>query len=296
MKRNTIQLWSICLVIAGLLLFNACGSDDPASTDNGSTAGDPPEIPMLQGVDIDDSYFQDNQPTLEELQENGDAYEPYLRSKTLVTGMKAGLMEAFGLPSFFLSVSAQRDAEFQDGVWVWSFPFTVSGELIDEEEDFDVEVYITAEVNEAADIVVWEFQFSGTGTPFGNIEDFTIFEAETSLDNASGQLKFYSPENPDTPLLDLIWDVIASDDKEISVIFVDTGDEENGENGENGSPQIITIDYSQDETIFTFLISGGEYPPIDITWDTSGPEGTYSDPERECIWGEDLMAECTVVE
>lgn len=290
MKTNTIQLWSICLVIGVLLIFNACDSDDPTSPDNGSTAGDPPDVPSIQSVEIDDSYFQDNQPTQEELQQNGEAYEPYLTSKTLVTGLKGVLMEAFGLPSFFLAVSAERDAEFEDGVWVWNFPFTVSGDLIDGEEDFDIEVYITAEVNEAADIVVWKYQFSGTGTPFGDIEDFTIFEAETSLDNASGKLKFYSPETPDTPILDLIWNIIASDDKSINLTFVDSGDEE------NVSPQIITIDYSQDETFFTFSISGGEYPPMDITWDTSVPEGTYSDPERECIWGEDLMAECTVVE
>lgn len=292
MKRDINKLWSICILLAGLLLFNACGSDDPASTDNGSTAGDPPEVPLLQGVEIDDSYFEDNQPTQEELQENGEAYEPYLMSKGIVTGMNAGLMEAFGLPSFFLSVSAQRDAEFQDGVWVWSFPFTVSGELIDEEEDFDVDVYITAEVNEAADNVVWEFHFSGTGTPYGDIEDFTIFDAETSLDNSSGELRFYSPENPGTPILDLTWDMTATDEKSLIISFVET----NEESEQNGSPITYTIEYSQVDTFHTFMIEGSEQPQIQITWDSAALEGTYSDPEQDCAWEEDLIAECTVVE
>lgn len=298
MVRDSKQLWILYLVIACLLFFQACGDDDPASTMNGNgpDVGDPPEIPTLQGVSMDDSYFQENQPSNDDIQENPEAYQPYLMSKNIVTNMNEGLGEAFSLPVFFLSVSAQRDAEFQDGVWVWNFPFTVSGDLIDEEEDFDVDVHITADVNEASDNVSWEFLFSGTGTPFGDIEDFRIFDAETTLDNAAGELGFYSPENPDIPLLDITWDIIASNDKSISVIFIDSDDEENGENGENGSPQIITIDYSQDDTFFTFSISGGDFPPIQITWDTSVPEGTYSDPERECIWGEDLMAECIVVE
>lgn len=292
MKRDTKQLLSICIVIAGLLLFNACGSDDPASTDNGSSEGDPPDIPMLQGVEIDDTYFEENQPTQEELQENGEAYEPYLMSKGIVTSMNAGLRDAFGLPFFFLSVSAQRDAEFQDGVWVWSFPFTVTGELVDEEEDFDVDVYITADVNEAANNVIWEFQFSGTGTPFGDIEDFTIFDAETSLDNASGELRFYSPENPDVPILDLTWNIVAEDEKSLTISFVVIDEESE----QNGSPETFTIEYIKDSSFHTFSFEGSEQPPVLITWDSAAQEGTYSDPERECMWGEDLTAECTTVE
>ncbi len=284
-KRDAIKLICICSVIAGLFLFQACG-DDPAAPE----VGDPPAIPLLQGVDMDVSYFQENSPPDEEMQENPEAFEPYLTAQFIATATSMALEEALQLPQFFLLVTSQREPEFQDGVWVWDFPFTVDGELIDEEEDFDVDVFVTANVNENANRVVWEFQISGTGTPFGDLEDFTIFSAETSLDNSSGEIQFFSPENPDVPILDVEWDITATNEKDISLTIIATDDEE-----PNGSPQTILIGFTEgDGNEFSLTFNdGSEEAPIVIEWNSDTLEGSITSEGVTCYWGEDLaVIEC----
>lgn len=283
-KRDAIKLICIFSVIAGLFLFQACG-DDPAAPE----VGDAPEVPLLQGVDMDDSYFQENSPSDEQMQENPEAFQPYLTAQNIAMAMSMVLEESLQLPQFFLLVTSQREPEFQDGVWVWDFPFTVDGELIDEEEDFDVEVFVTANVNENANRVVWEFQFSGTDTPFGDIEDFTIFSAETSLDNTSGELQFFSPDNPDVPILDVEWDIAGVTEKDISVTIIASGDEE-----ANGSPVTLLIDYTEDDNEFSLTFNdGSEEAPFVIEWNSETLEGSITSDGVTCFWGEDLaVTEC----
>jgi hypothetical protein len=290
MKRNrdAVRLFCICSVIAGLFLFQACG-DDPASPE----AGDPPEIPLLQGVDMNDSYFQENHPSDEDMQEDPTPFEPYLTAQGIAVSTSMVLEESLQLPQLFLLVTSQREPVFQDGVWVWDFPFTVDGELIDEEEDFDVDVFVTANVNENANWVVWEFRFSGSDTPFGDVENFTIFSAETSLDNSSGELQFFSPENPDVPILDVEWDIAGVTEKDISLTIIASGDEEpNGET--NGEPVILIIDYTEEENEFSLTFNdGSDEAPYVIEWNTQTLEGSITSDGVTCFWGEDLaMTEC----
>jgi hypothetical protein len=45
MKKDTMRLFTICSVILGLILFQACGDDDPVSPG----ADNPPDMPLLPG-------------------------------------------------------------------------------------------------------------------------------------------------------------------------------------------------------------------------------------------------------
>jgi hypothetical protein len=242
-----------------------------------------------QGVEIDSGYFQQNNPSDQDVQQNPEAYSPYLTAQQVVLGTGMALGEAVDLPRFFLTVSNQREPEFVDGTWVWQFDYTVDGALLDEEEDFTVDVYITADVNEASGIVNWEFLFSGSGTPFGDIENFRLFEIESSLDNTSGDLQFYSPENPDIPLLDIAWDIDGADEKTISTTVI-TEDEE----GENGDMITLMIDYTESGDDLQLVFNdGSQETPIEVNWNTETLEGSITNPMQTCFWGSDLtVTEC----
>ena len=283
MKRENKRILCTSVLIAGLFLIQACDRD-PVSPE----IGDAPEIPLLQDVEIDNSYFQENSPSGEDMEQNPGAYDSYLTARNMVSILKDRLEEAMELPRFFLLVTSQREAEFQDGVWVWDFPFTVDGDLIDEDEDFDVDVFVTAQVNENANTVNWEFLVSGTGTPFGDLEDFKIFEAETSLDNSTGEIQFFSPENPETPVLDLEWDNRSSTEKSFSATLIVDDNEEN-----NGSLSITIIGYFEEDPDFSLSFSDGFDSTFEVTWNSETLEGSIATAEETCFWGEDLaVTEC----
>jgi hypothetical protein len=289
MKRDGMRLFTVFSLVAGLLLLQACGDDDPASPG----ADNPPDMPLLQGVEIDSGYFQQNNPADQDVQENPEAYAPYLTAQQIVLGMDNVISDAVELPRFFLTVSNQREPEFVDGTWIWQFPFTVDGSLIDEEEDFTVDVYITADVDEVSNRVNWEFLFSGTGTPFGDIENFRLFEIMTNLDNTSGDLQFYSPENPNVPLLDVSWDIAAADEKTISVTMITEVEEGDNDNG-NGDIITLAIDYSENGDEFSLVFNdGSQETPVDVNWNTGSLDGSITDPMQTCFWGSDLaVTEC----
>lgn len=283
MEREKERFQCTLIVIAGLLLIHACDRD-PASPE----IGDTPEIPLLQNIEIDNSYFQENSPSGEDMEQNPGAYDPYLTARNMVSILKDRFDEVLELPQFFLLVTSTREAEFQDGNWVWDFPFTVDGELIGEEEDFDVDVFVTAQVNENANIINWEFLVSGTDTPFGDLEYFRIFEAETSLDNSTGEMQFFSPDNPETPVLDLEWDINSPNEITFSAtIIVD----ENG--GNNNSLSITIIDYFEEVPDFSLSFGDGADSMVEVTWNTETLEGSIATDEETCYWGEDLaVTEC----
>jgi hypothetical protein len=299
MKRDKFKLLAVFSLVAGLLVFQACGDDDPVSTDIGGDdqdpvdtdpgVGDAPEIPLLQGVEMDVSYFEENNPTAEEIQENPEAYEAYLTARGMAMGVGTLFSSALDLPGFFLAVASQRDAEYDDGTWIWEFPFTVDGDLVEEDEDFEVDVYIEADVNEASNEINWEFYFSGTGTPYGDVEDFLLIEISTNLDNTSGNLKFFSPENQEVPILNFDWEAEAEDEQTISANIVYTEDEE-----ENGEMQSSTIDYTKSGHDFNIIINDDSVEtPIEIDWNDDTLEGSLTDPESIYCWGSNLrMTEC----
>jgi hypothetical protein len=283
MEREKKRFLYTLIVITGLFLIQACDTD-PASPE----IGDAPEIPLFQNVEIDNSYFQENSPSGEEMEQNPGAYDPFLTARNMVSILKDRFDETLELPRFFLLVTSTREAAFQDGNWVWNFPFTVDGELIDEEEDFDVDVFVTARVNENANTVNWEFLVSGTGTPFGDLDDFKIFEAETSLDNSAGELQFFSPDNPEIPVLDLEWDINSPTDKTFSATLIVDDNEEN-----NNSVSITIIGYFEEVPDFSLSFSDGSDSTIEVTWNTDTLSGSIATAEETCFWGEDLAeTEC----
>ncbi len=283
MRTTTTKLTTSFLVIIGMLILHACSDDNGVAPDPGME----PQVPVLQQVDIDNSYFQNNEPDPEAESENPDLFQPFLTAKSIVTSMKEGVQGAIELPSFFLLITSQRDPVFSDGLWEWDFTYTVAGSLIGEDQDFDVDALVTADLNEDANSVDWEFRFSGENTPFGNLENFLLMTLNTTLDNSSGSLQFFSPEAPGNPIVDLEWDVNLPESRSVSLTFAEQ-DEESDE------MSIMNANYLEQEDEFSLTVSDDSpETPITVDWNTSTPGGSITNPAQTCIWGEDLAAECS---
>jgi len=267
----------ICYMAAACILLIGCGDDTVSPGEDVQ-----PEIPLLQGIQINSTYFESNNPSDQDLQEP-EPYFPYLEARGAVTEAAAGLQEALEFPRFFLLVTSQREPEFEHDSWIWSFDYSIDGALIGQNEDFTVEVFVTANVNESSDQVEWEFRLSGTDTPYGDLDDFRIFDALTNIDNSAGHFQFYSPEIPDYPFLDLTWEISVPDEKEILVTFFDSnGDDEMGES------DIFTLDYIENIPDFSLTLLQASDVLAEINWNSETETGSIDNADGLFCWGEDM--------
>lgn len=272
-----MPLW---VAMAVFVLMTNCG-DDTVSPD----VGVEPEIPLLQDVQINSTYFEENIPSDQDLQ-NPDPYFPYLTARETVISADASLQSVLEFPGLFLLVTSQREPEYENDVWVWSFQYTVEGTLIDQEDDFIADVFVTADVDESADQVEWDFRLSGTGSPFGDLDDFQVFDASTNLNNSTGQFRFFSPENPDTPILDLLWEIPVPNEKEIMVTLLDFP--ENGEENELDEPLILTLDYIENESEYSLTLLQASELQAEINWNTENETGSIDSEDGVYCWDEDM--------
>lgn len=266
MKNSYSKLLS--MIVICLLVLQACG-DDPVAVDEPVQ----PDMPQLEGVEMDDSYFEENNPPEEEMQD--EEYMPFLMAKQGVMGMKMVFESAIQLPGLLLGASAVQEGEYENGVWTWEFVQFLTPQVTGEEEGFEVLITITAEVNEGMDSIDWEFVISES--PFGT---FTFMTMTTNLAYSEGEMNLFDPETS-AQVLELSWDVVSETVKTLNFSFVDV----EGEGGE------MSVTYSEDAPQYSLTVVGqGEDFPIEITWDTDALEGMFSNPQTTVCWGEDLRA------
>lgn len=281
MKKDAFGFIYAGLAAAAFVILAGCGND--------TVSPDPeiePEVPRLQGVQINSAYFEQNNPSDQDLQDP-EPFFPYLEAQEVVTEAAANLQSALEFPRFFLLVTSQREPQFENDRWVWSFDYTVDGALAGQEEDFTVDVFVTAVVNESADQVDWDFHLSGTGTPFGDLEDFRIFDASTNLNNSSGNFLFFLPENPDIPFIDLTWEIPVPNEKEIIATLVESDEAVDDES------QIFTLDYIENETEFSLTLLRASDLLSEISWNSESETGSIENEDGLFCWGDDMrVADC----
>ncbi|MDR9418456.1 hypothetical protein [Gracilimonas sp.] len=183
---KTAKLLSLLIVLS--LLLNACGGDDPASTDD----GDPPQFPEFENIEADLSYFENNSQSLN--QENTANFsEAYFYA----TGLSAVTASGLFYTSFFSSAN-QSEAEFNDGEWRWEYSYSYEGE--------SVSIVLTS--REVGDNILWEMTWSFDDGQGNSFEDYTMIEGSTAKDGSSGSWTFNSlnpDSNQEEPFMETNW-------------------------------------------------------------------------------------------
>jgi hypothetical protein len=250
---------SILSIAVLLFMLQGCSDDSPTGAD----AGEPPQIPEAAPVEIDNSIFQDNNPS-------GEEYEAFNEAGALTIGANMNMMGATSMGQSFLMFTQGQNASFEDGKWVWTFSYSVEG------ESFTIRT--TAE--EVSGGTEWNLILSGN-LEGETIEEFRYLSGFVSSDGKSGNWKYYFPENPDQPYLVYEWQSIS--DTQFTFSSVINLPEEDGEfridyerNGDENYLEYSGYDFNQDVLIF---------------WNSSTGVGYIDRPgeDRQC-WDESFAA------
>lgn len=278
--RNATPIVTILTLV--LLLFNGC-SEDPVSEI--ASDEEPPEIPELNGAEMDVSYFNDqgsnsSPQTDTQLQ---DSHEfAYMTARTLAitaNGLAQGLSQ---YPAAYIFSETDDDPSGSGNTWTWNY----SGEVplsSDGSATFSFESTMTAVVDEAANEVNWANEVSWDHPETGSLEDFVLLDGSASLDGDWGNWNLYSPET-DGPVLEIEYEVTAEDQQTARYAF-------------NSSDEIqqeqMVIDYEQDGVEHLLQITTTENGTQEITeifWNTDTEAGYINSPDYDnCQWNSERV-------
>ncbi|MEX1011613.1 MAG: hypothetical protein WDZ29_06075 [Balneolaceae bacterium] len=292
------------LFASSLTLFQAC-EEDPLS-DELDGLDEAPAVPTLEAIDLDFSYFEENQIPSEP--ENPEDFSVYMQAQSMVMEMGMGMDdEVLMIPSIFLSLTSGSDAEQQGNSWVWSF----SGDVPDEETEstIDFEATVTATPGPGTGQFTWEFLVTAEDHDFGSIEDFVLLSGVVSEDHLTGQFDFFipDPEQPEgIPFIEMEWDASQTNSTSFSILVSEI-DEEFGEAWQFS----LEYDQSGPEHNFSFQeayywddeeyaaraaldYDNQEENSFGLYWNTDTGVGYMLDWYGvTCWWGDDLrMTEC----
>ena len=262
-QNSTSFILATSLLIA-LFMLSGCSDDSPTGVDE----GEPPTIPEASPVEVDNSLFENNNPT-------GEEYQTFNEAGALASGADANLMGATSMGQSFLAFTAGQNAEFEDGLWVWTFSFTDEGESIS--------LRTTAE--ELARGVEWNVYISGPFDGEESLSEFRYLSGYVSDDGLSGNWQYFFPEEPDQPSVEYQWDTVSETEFTFSSII--NLPEQDGE---------LRIDYSRDNDDNNLEYSGYDFnQDAVIYWNSATGEG-FLDREgqdRQCWDSNYAETECS---
>lgn len=235
-------------ILSLLLFFSNCSDDSPTSAD----PSEAPEVPESSTpVEIDNAIFEDNNVS-------GEEYAAFNEAGTFVASANSQIQASSLSSDLYLSFTQNQDAEFNDGVWEWTY-------FADGSEGFSIRT--TGE--ELDNGIEWSIYISGEFED-GSVSDFRYMSGFVSNDRSSGTWQFFSPEDPDQPMLEYQWAVISDNETTFSTIY---------NNLEDGSES--RVDYNRTENENTLEYTGfGADSDVIIFWDSSAETG-YIDQDGE---------------
>lgn len=256
-----------------LILFvgiTSCGDDS-----TGPDVGDPPQTPNLEQAQPDVSFFQDNNPQAESTNVV-TATNNYSQAQSIVLWNSIMFSFAQSYSSLFSEVN-REEADYDDGVWEWSYDYSYGGITAD---------YRTI-AEELSDGVRWEMYWSFDDGQGEGFEDYKIFEGTVSNDESSGDWTFNAmdPElDQEVPFITSDWTTTSETEKEITLeMFGDSIDDEAAE-------ETATIHFEQDGADFTMDLVFADGDDYLVSWNTDTNIGsiTYDDGEQLC-WDEEFQ-------
>lgn len=285
-RSKSGSLIMISLMLSLSMILHGC-DDDPTSAIDG---GDAPEIPRMDSApQVDDSYFQENDPqmSLQQTEQTDTDYLPYSFAREIVIN-HAAVMAVEPHPFVVLN-QIDVEPEQENGRWVWDY----SGDMTLPGEDIAMfEILLTADVNEAQNEAFWEMVWSYDDPETGDTESFTYLDMTISLDHERGEWNMYSPDHSDipedSPVLEIDYETTADDEHFVHHTYHES---------EDVSQDLFELIYEQEENEHTFRIletEDGVTEETIITWDTDSGTGSVDAPGMfNCDWREDLqITEC----
>lgn len=245
------------LAILSMLLFAFSGCGDNSST--GADQPEPPAVPEAVPAEINSSIFQNNDPIGEEF----DIFnEAALLAQTASTQLSGGT----ALGQAYLDFTRSSDSEFDDGTWTWTFSSSETG--------VDVSVRTIAE--QLQEGYQWNVYISGSFTG-ESVTEFLFLSGFVSESGDSGNWRYFTPNNDGQPILEYQWDVASETQSTFSVIFLDSG----ADNEQR-------IDYERNGVDNTLEYTGfSSFSDLVVYWNSENKSG-YIDREgeaRQC-WDE----------
>jgi hypothetical protein len=254
MRRFRFLKKAAMITALSLLVFSC--SDNPSSSSE--EEGEAPEIPSLQSVQPDLSYFLNNNP-----QKANQTTTNFNTAKTMALSLSSinSFAQIYG--GFFQSAS-QEGADFKDGAWVWDYTYSYGGESVS----------IVLSSRESGGDILWDMTWSYQG-PEQSFDDYTVITGRTSKDGNRGSWTFNSLDadnSEEIPLLESTWEKDGE-----SKITIET-------NYYSENSLIGTYSYNQDGSEFSLSVDDVEedFDSI-VNWNTETMTGYYeSDGEKKC--------------
>lgn len=248
MKASTILKQSL-LFFALILISVSCS--DSTSSDGG---GQPPQIPDLEAIQPDISYFTNNNPMKQ------TDYDHFYEGKNYATAFSS--MTSLGSAAHIWPIMMLTEGKKSGDSWVWDF--TVPS------EEGVFSMVLTS--RESGSDFLWDMTISMTGSDV-NIKDYKMLEGRSSKDGNRGSWTFHSMDfegSHQGPVLVSEWDRKSDTEIEIETKFFHENGSEEGrftytQNGANyslvgsafDSSEAIRIVWNTD-TMLGFIEVGGE--------------------------------------
>ena len=213
-----------------IITFISCEDDPISEVEN----GDPPEIPSLEFMKPDLSYFEGE--TLNHKNSSDSSFSE-ARISIFLLEMITTMSDLY---IDLLASADKEDAVFVDGKWVWEYSYTT--------EWGKTSVKLTAE--EKADSYNWSLSISEDTAAY-----YTILSGNTLKDGSGGSWEMKSLLSPQsTPMLKSDWTKYSDTHWESSTEYLRNGEvllsyrylREENENS------LVVMDYSSDNMVFIF--------------------------------------------
>lgn len=219
-------------ILSILLIITSCSDDSPTS----SEPEDVPEIPEATPAEIDNSIFADNNPS-------GDEFSAFNEAGTFVGTADAQLAASTSLSTVYLSFTETEQAEFNDGIWEWSFNFSEGSESL----------IIRTTAEELSDGTEWNLYLSGN-MEGETVDEFRYMSGFTANDQSSGNWQYFTPDYPNQPIVEYQWSASSESEATFSSIFVDPEQEQESRIDYERNGDENTLEYSGFDTDVDVLI------------------------------------------
>lgn len=252
MNRYTLLKQTVLFLTLSFLVFSC---DSTSSDDNG---GQPPQIPDLETIQPDISYFTNNNPMKQ------TDYDHFYEGKNYAT-LFSGMTSLGNYSAMWLGLT-QMEGKKSDGRWIWDFTFPT------EEGVFSM----VLSARESGNEFLWDMTISMSGGDV-NINDYKMFEGRTNMDGSRGSWTFYSMDfegGHQGPMLVSEWEQKSETEIVIETRFYH----------ENGSEEGL-FTYTQSGVNYSLVgnFSDSDTETVTIVWNTDSMVG-YLDHngERKC--------------
>lgn len=269
MKRTSYTLL-IAILFVGL---TGCGDDSSTGPD---VEEDPPQMPEIEQAQPDISFFENNNPE----KSTGDdlnATNNYGQAQGIVLWNTAlfSLGQGYGV---YLNEADQEEADFNDGVWEWSYTLSEQG----------VSATYRTTAEELANAVEWATYWSFDDGQGNGVDNYKIFEGTISNDGLSGDWTFnataYDEDvEEETPFLTSTWDNASETEKEITLVMYGEAMDD------NTSEETATIYFEQNDADFSMSYDFADGEEYLVEWNTDTNVGSITSNGETICWDENLQ-------